>query len=112
MGCAADHCVYSFPFNNTLTGHEYIITLNTPLLTFLGVGLFFCFVNLVDYALSSQDHAIQTSLHVLVLLCLLEVVPRSATLCVFAVLGSVRLLLGRCQIHCHGPIAAFSEEGG
>merc|ERR1719443_2663627 len=40
--CAADHCVYSFPFNNTL---------NTPLLTFLGVGLFFCFVNLVDYAL-------------------------------------------------------------
>merc|ERR1712031_138729 len=49
--CNADHCVYSFPVTNPLTGSEYLVTLNTALLTFLGVGLFFCFVNLVDYAL-------------------------------------------------------------
>merc|ERR1711981_406775 len=49
--CAADHCVYSFQVTNPLTGTEFLVTLNTPLLTFLGVGLFFCFVNLVDYAL-------------------------------------------------------------
>merc|ERR1711967_212338 len=49
--CAADHCVYSFMAKNPFTGFQFIVTLNTPLLTFLGVGLFFCFVNLVDYAL-------------------------------------------------------------
>merc|ERR1711918_159023 len=49
--CNADHCVYSFPVTNPLTGYEFLVTLNTALLTFLGVGLFFCFVNLVDYAL-------------------------------------------------------------
>merc|ERR1711903_226287 len=49
--CEADHCVYAFNLTNPATGYEYIATLNTPLLTFLGVGLFFCFVNLVDYAL-------------------------------------------------------------
>merc|ERR1712149_73229 len=49
--CEADHCVYSFPARNPFTGFEFLITLNTPLLVFLGVGLFFCFVNLVDYAL-------------------------------------------------------------
>jgi hypothetical protein len=49
--CAADHCVYSFPVTNPATGSEFLVTLNTPLLTFIGVGLFFMFVNLVDYVL-------------------------------------------------------------
>ena len=49
--CAADHCVYSFPWTNPVSGNELFITLNTPLLVFLGLGIFFMLVNLVDYVL-------------------------------------------------------------
>jgi len=49
--CEADHCLYSFPFTNPATGTPFIVTLNAALLTFVGAGLFFCLVNLVDYAL-------------------------------------------------------------
>ena len=49
--CAADHCVYSFPCTNPLTKTDFLVTLNTPLLVYLGMGLFFLLVNLVDYVL-------------------------------------------------------------
>lgn len=49
--CAADHCVYSFPCTNPTTGFTFLITLNKALLTFIAVGIFFVFVNLVDYVL-------------------------------------------------------------
>merc|ERR1712195_407522 len=42
-------CTLSQPI--ILTGAEFLVTLNTPLLTFLGMGFFFMFVNLVDYVL-------------------------------------------------------------
>jgi hypothetical protein len=49
--CQADHCVYSFPVTNPFTGYSFLVTLNKALITFLGVGLFFCLVNLLDYVL-------------------------------------------------------------
>jgi hypothetical protein len=47
--CAADHCLYSFPFH--AVGTTVTITLNAALLTFVGVGAFFILVNLLDYCL-------------------------------------------------------------
>jgi len=49
--CAADNCVYSFPITNPLSGYQFLATPNKALMTFLALGIFFCLVNLVDYAL-------------------------------------------------------------
>jgi len=49
--CEADHCVYSFPCKNPMSGFTFTVTLNTALLTYVVLGLFFMLVNLVDYVL-------------------------------------------------------------
>jgi len=72
--CNADHCVYSFPFTSPFTGDEFLVTLNTPLLTLLGIGFVFCFVNFVDYALRVKITRYR---------------PRALFLCYYAFLKSV-----------------------
>lgn len=49
--CTQDHCVYSAAVTLPLIGKAITVTLNVALLTFLGFGMFFIFVNLVDYLL-------------------------------------------------------------
>jgi len=49
--CAADNCVYRFNVTNPFTHNQFLATPNTALVTFVGVGLFFCLVNLLDYVL-------------------------------------------------------------
>jgi len=49
--CRRDNCVYSFPWTVPVIGTPITVTLNAAMLTFLGMGIFFCLVNLVDYCL-------------------------------------------------------------
>jgi len=49
--CEQVHCLYSFPWTLPVVGTQITVMLNSALLLFLGVGMFFCLVNLVDYCL-------------------------------------------------------------